>query len=133
MSRVPEAIVAAVVADVSKRMSEPNYAQVAIGSFAQAHPDVGRFITAHKEELGDGEAIIHAVFHAEVMHECFRRHFGRYLSPVGFAALDDASGDGVLERFEKLQPALADYLKSNLDNEVMVRLLALVGTAMADG
>ena len=130
MSRVPETVVAAVVADVSKRMSDPSYAQVAIGSFAQAHPDVGRFIAAHKDELGDGEAVIHAVFHAEVIHECFRRHLGRYLAPIGFAALDDASGDGVLERFARTQPALADYLKSNLDNEVMQRLLALVGTAM---
>ena len=62
MSQIPEEVVQQVVGEVSSKMQDPSYAQIAIGSFAQAHPDVGRFITAHLDELGSGEApIFHAI------------------------------------------------------------------------
>ncbi|MGE0790811.1 MAG: hypothetical protein AB7S26_34370 [Sandaracinaceae bacterium] len=130
MARVPEPTVESVVAEVSEKMSDPSYAQLAIGSFAQAHPDVGRFITAHLEELGGGEGVMHAVFHAEVVHECFRRHLGRHLTPIGFRALDAVSFGDPEKRFTQLQPAIASYLVSNIDQPAMRRLLSLVGLAM---
>lgn len=128
---IPESQVAAVVAEVSQRMSDPTYAQLAIGSFAQAHPDVGRYITAQLDDLGGGEAVMHTVFHAEVLNECFRRHFERELPPVRFGDLDAAAkvGDPV-ERFRAAEPALADYVASNVDSEPMRRVLALVALAM---
>jgi len=130
VSRIPEKVVEEVVGEVSQKMADPTYAQVAIGGFAQAHPDVGRFITAHLAELGGGEAVMHAVFHAEVINECFRRHHGRSLSPVGFEALDLASKDDPSEKLQKRQPALAAYIASNVETDVMQRLLSLVGVAM---
>ena len=123
---------ATVVAEVSERMSEPTYAQLAIGGFAQSHPDVGRFITAHLDQLGGGEAVMHAVFHAEVIDECFRRHLGRQLPAVGFVALDAASNGDELATLKRRQPALADYVASNVDSDAMRSLLALVALAMGD-
>lgn len=118
------------VGEVSSKMRDPSYAQIAIGSFAQAHPDVGRFITAHLDELGSGEAVMHCVFHAEVLNECFRRHTGRSLTPVGFEALDQASRGQPPEKLAAAQPALAAYIASNVETEAMRRLLSLVALAM---
>lgn len=130
MAKIPEKVVEEVVGEVSQKMADPSYAQVAIGSFAQSHPDTGRFITAHLDELGGGEGVMHAVFHAEVLNECFRRHHGRSLSPVGFEVLDMASQGDPVEKLEKLQPALASYVASNVDDPAMRKLLALIGVAM---
>ena len=132
MSRIPEALVAEVVGEVSKRMSDPGYAQIAIGTFAQSHPDAGRFITAHLDDLGSGEAVMHAVFHSEVLHECLCRHLGRAITPVGFVDLDDASRGDARGRLENRQPALADYIASNLESDPMKDLVALVALAMVD-
>ena len=130
MAKIPESVVEAVVGDVSKRMSEPNYAQVAIGTFVQSHPDAGRFITAHLDDLGGGEGVMHAVFHAQVLDECFRRHLGRSLTPIGFELLDMAAQNDPVVAFAKRQPALASYVASNVDEEPLRKLLALVGVAM---
>ena len=130
MAKIPEAVVEAVVSDVSVRMSEPNYAQVAIGNFVQSHPDAGRFITAHLDDLGGGEGVMHAVFHAEVLDECFRRHLGRSLTPIGFADLDVAAQGDPPAVFATRQPALASYVASNVEEEPLRKLLSLIGVAM---
>lgn len=127
---IDEATVTQVVQAVSERMADPQYAQIAIGSFAQAHPDAGRFLTAHADELGGSEGVVHAVFHAEVLNECFRAHLGRSLPAVGFATLDQAAAGEPSARFADTQPALSSYVASNVDDPTMRRLLAIVGLAM---
>lgn len=129
---IPETVVAAVVADVSSRMSDPTYAQLAIGGFAQAHPDVGRYLSAHLDELGGGEAVMHAVFHAEVMNECYRRHLGRELRAVRFPDLDRVANGDEKASLRAREPALADYLASNVETDAMQRVLSLVALAMAE-
>ncbi len=126
---IPEDVVAGVVSDVSGRMSNPNYGQVAVGSFAQAQPNLSRYLTAHVSDLGSGEAVIHVVFHAEVLSECFRRHRGRSLSVVDFDDLDEAHSDDLVGEFKKKEPALAGYVMSNVDDEAAQRLLAHVALA----
>lgn len=131
MGTIPEDLVAEVVDRTSHLMAtDPNYTQLAVGSFVQAHPDVSRYVTANTEELG-GEGVIHAVFHAQVMSECFRRHLGRDLPAVRFRDLDAvASSDGEpRDRFYAAQPALAGYLTSNVDEEPLRNVLALIGLA----
>ncbi len=44
---IPESTVAAVVNEVSGHMKNPQYAELAVGDFVTAHPDAGRFISAH--------------------------------------------------------------------------------------
>ncbi|MEM9194469.1 MAG: hypothetical protein AAGF12_35155 [Myxococcota bacterium] len=130
MARIPEEVVESVVSDVSKRMADPNYAQVAVGSFVQKQPDVSRFLTAHAEDLGGGEAVIHVVFHAEVLAECFRRHRGQSASVIDFVDLDEATTDDLSGTFAKRQPALASYVASNIDDRKARDLLAHVGLAL---
>lgn len=130
MAKIPEAVVESVVSDVSKRMSDPTYSQLAIGSFAQAHPDASRFITAHLDDLGGGEGVMHAVFHAQVLNECFERHQGRSLTPIDFADLDAAAQGDPIEKLQERQPGLASYVASNVDEPAIKKLVSLIGVAM---
>jgi hypothetical protein len=130
---IPEKTVAEVVADISKRMKDPKYPQIAIGSFAEAHPDAGRYITAHSAEIGGGEGVMHAVFHAHVLDECFSKHAGRDLLPVRFRQLDSVANDDPVSMLRAREPAIADYIDSNVDEVPLRRVLCLIGLAMAKG
>jgi hypothetical protein len=131
MAEVPESVVEKVVQGVSKRLADPNYAQVAVGTFVQTFPDVSRFITAHADELGGGEAVIHVVFHAQVLAEAFEVHRGRGPNEVGFGELDEAAKGDVEKRFSEAEPALASYVASNVDEAPVRKLLAHIGLALA--
>jgi hypothetical protein len=127
---VAESLVERVVAEVSSRMAEPSYAQVAIGSFVQSFPDVSRFLTAQGDELGGGEGVIHAVFHAEIVAECFRRSVKKPLADVGFRELDAASTADPVAELGKLEPAIASFVVSNIDGDAMRRVLAHIALAL---
>ena len=126
---IPEKDVAAVVAAVSERMKDPMYAQLAVGSFVQAQPYLSKFLTAKMDRMGGGEAVIHAVFHAELLAECFRTHHGGD-RVVGFEKLDQTHGDDPLDRFKGVEPALGAYLEGNADAP-MRGVVAHVGLALA--
>lgn len=125
---IPESEVAEVVAAVSERMKEPTYAQLAVGNFVQAQPHVSKFLTAKMERLGGGEAVIHAVFHAEVLAECIRTHHGTD-RVVSFARLDETSGADPVGRLQEQEPALAAYLEGNVEAR-MRGVIAHVGLAL---
>ncbi|MBX3271325.1 MAG: hypothetical protein KF729_13755 [Sandaracinaceae bacterium] len=132
MSAIPEAVVAAVVADVSARMAEPAYAQLAIGEVVSSHPAAGQYIGAHADTLGGGEGVMQTVFHAHVIDECFTRHRGRATRAVGFRELD-AAVRATLDPAATLsarQPAIASYVASNAEGAAQLRLLALFALAL---
>ncbi len=127
---IPESVVAAVVKDVSKRMKEPSYAQVAIGSFAENQPDIARYIGARAKELGGSEGVVQVAFHGEVMIECFRKHAKKEPRRITFRDLDACARFPVVSELTKRQPALADYVASNVDGAEIQKALALVGLAL---
>ncbi|MEO0321933.1 MAG: hypothetical protein AAF447_03180 [Myxococcota bacterium] len=131
MSAIPEAVVERVVAEISRRLEDPSYAQVAVGQLVESQPFVSRYLSARTDALGSGEAVIHAAFHLDTMAACFRAQLGlEVLEPLSFADLDAASGDDVAERFAAAQPALAAYVATNTEGEALRATLALVGLAM---
>jgi hypothetical protein len=130
MASVPESVVEKVVKSVSSRLSDPNYAQVAVGTFVEAFPDVSRFISAHADELGGGEAMIHVVFHAQVLAEAFETHRKRVAKEIGFVDLDRAAAAEPEEAFAAAEPALASYVASNIDEPIVRRLLSHIGLAL---
>jgi hypothetical protein len=127
--KIPEALVEKVVADVSKNMKDPNYAQTAVGSFVESQPNASRFVTALAGDLGGTEAVVHVVFHAQVLAECFRRQRGRALAAIDFADLDRAHTTDLEAQFAKKQPALASYVASNVDTPKMREVLAHLALA----
>lgn len=129
MSAVPEALVEAVVRDVSERLADPSYAQLAVGSFVAAQPHVARFLSAQGEAVG-GEGIVHAAFHLELVREALERHLGAPPDVASFRDLDATAGADAMPRFAAAQPALASYLASNVDDEALRSLLAHIGLAL---
>ncbi|MEM9067669.1 MAG: hypothetical protein AAGE52_04160 [Myxococcota bacterium] len=128
---VPEELVAQVVTDVSQRLSDPQYTQIAVGRFVQTQPQVSQFLSARAAKIG-GEAVITAVFHAEVVSECLRRHFQRSeLPPIGFGELNAAAADS-MKRLEEGEPAIANYLASNVEEAELRGVVALVAVALID-
>lgn len=119
-----------VVSETSKRLSDPGYGQVAVGTFVQQHPQVGQYLSARMADLGGGENVIHAAFHAQVMAECIERHRGSPVPPVGFRDLDAAAKGDPPARLREDEPALSDYLASNVDEAGMRSVLALVALAL---
>ena len=131
MSAVPEAVVERVVAEVSRRLEDPSYAQVAVGQLVESQPFVSRYLSARTDALGGGEVVIHAAFHLDTLASCFRAHLDvAALEPLPFADLDAASGDDVASRFAGAQPALAAYVATNTNGAALRETLALVGLAM---
>lgn len=129
MSAVPEALVEAVVREVSERLADPAYAQVAVGSFVAAQPHVARFLSARGTALG-GEGVVHAAFHGELLREALERHLGSTPRVASFRDLDATAGADAMKRFSSSQPALASYLASNVEDEALRELLAHVGLAI---
>jgi hypothetical protein len=128
---IPEELVAEVVAEVSSRMKDPGYAQVAIGAFIEAHPEASRFVALKLTPRGGAEAAMHALFHAQVVAECVARHRGvDALSPLRFADLDATADEARAPGLEASEPALAGYLGSNVEEPLTRGVIAHLALAL---
>ena len=128
---IPEELVAQVVSDISARMADPQFVQIAVGRFVQAQPAISQFLSARASAFG-GEAVIHAAFHSDIVSECDRRQLGRDVLPeVGFPDLDRVAADPSMPQLALDQPAIASYLASNVEGEPLREVIALVARALA--
>ena len=128
--QVPSLTIAEVVKDVSEKMSDPNYTSVLVGGFVQEQPPAAQYISAHAEELGGPEGVVHAIFHASVMGVCFQRAQNRSLPQLSFEELDRAAVEDREALLKQRQPAVLEYVETNVDSAAMRRVLMLVGLAM---
>jgi hypothetical protein len=128
--RIDDKLVAEVVADASARMSDPNYSAVTVGAFVQAQNPAAQFITAHEAELGNAEAIVSVIFHAALLAQCFERTGGRVIATLSFEDLDEAATGDPLASLAQRQPALSDFIVSNVEHREAQKLLALLALAM---
>src|SRR4051812_31524101 len=96
---VSEATVSAVVADVSERMKDPNFAQLAVGSFVEIQPHITRFLSAKAGRLGGAQVLMELVFHAQVLLECLSKEAARDVPEVSFGVLDRASQGDYAQTF----------------------------------
>src|SRR5688500_5190868 len=84
VSKIDDKLVADVVAETSKKMSDPNYSAVAVGGFVQGQTPATQFITAHESELGNAEGIVSVIFHAALLAQCFERAAGRSIRMISY-------------------------------------------------
>jgi hypothetical protein len=130
VSKIDDKLVADVVAEASKKMSDPNYSAVAVGGFVQGQTPATQFITAHESELGNAEGIVSVIFHAALLAQCYERAAGRSIRMISYEDLDAvATGDPLKTRAKK-QPALSDFIVSNVEHKEAQKLLALLALAM---
>ena len=130
---ISEAVVAEVVARVSESMKDPSYAQLAVGGFVQAQPHISQYLSAKAARIGGAQSVVHIVFHAEVMAECFRHGQDKHVDDVvvEYRSLDRASRGDVMAEFQKREPALSSYVASNVDEEPLRLELCRIGLAFA--
>jgi hypothetical protein len=128
--KVKKELVAEVVAEASKKMSEANYSANMVGGFVQAQAPVAQFISAHDTDLGGAEAIVNVIFHCALINECLRRSGGRPRT-LSYEDLDAVAQGNSLLGLEKKQPALADFIASNIENVEAQKLIALIALALA--
>ncbi|MCA9675480.1 MAG: hypothetical protein H6709_04770 [Kofleriaceae bacterium] len=130
MTKIADNVVAEVVAEASKKMSDANYSAVLVGGFVQAQTPTAQFISAHERELGGAESIVNVIFHAALLAQCFQRAGGRSLRPMSYEDLDAASVGDTLATLARRQPSLSDFIVSNVENDEAKKLLALLALAM---
>jgi hypothetical protein len=128
--KIDEKLVADVVAEASKKMSDPNYSAVAVGGFVQGQTPATQYITAHEPELGNAEGIVSVIFHAALLAQCFERSRGRAIRMISYEDLDSVATGDPLPILAKRQPALSDFIVSNVEHKEAQKLLALLALAM---
>jgi len=128
--KVEEKTVKEVVTEASIKMSDPNYSAVMVGGFVQSQNPAAQFVTAHESELGSADAIVSVIFHAALLAECFKRAGGRAIRPMSYEDLDSAAANDPLPTLAKRQPALSDFIVSNVETPPAQQLLALLALAM---
>jgi len=130
VSKIDDKLVADVVAEASKKMSDPNYSAVAVGGFVQGQTPATQFITAHESELGNAEGIVSVIFHAALLAQCYERAGGRAIRMISYEDLDAVATGDPLKTLAKKQPALSDFIVSNVEHKEAQKLLALLALAM---
>jgi len=128
--KLPKATVADLVAEASSKMSNPDYSAVMIGGFVQRQAPACQFITAHEAELGGTEAIVGVIFHCALVEQCFVRASGRAIRTISYQDLDGVSGGDSLGTLTKRQPAIAEFIESNLEHPGARQLVALLALAI---
>src|SRR4051812_20837476 len=121
--------VAAVVAEASQKMSDPNYSAVLVGGFVQSQQHVAQFISAHDRELGGAEAIVNVIFHCALVAQAFQRAGGR-IRTLTYEDLDAAARGDALARLDKVQLPLHEFIQANIDNDEAKKLVAMIALAI---
>jgi hypothetical protein len=114
---IAESLVEQVVSEVSERMKSPEYAQIAVGSFVESQPELARYLSARGARIGGAQAVVELAFHAELVCECLRRHKKREVAVISLKQLDLAAQGDARARLDKLEPQLASYIASNVEDE----------------
>ena len=121
--------VAAVVAEASTKMSDPNYSAVMVGGFVQSQTPVAQFISAHERELGGAEAIVSVIFHCALVAECYRRAGGR-IRTLTYEDLDAAARGEPLVRLAEAQLPIAEFITTNVEKVDAQKLIAMIALAI---
>ncbi|MBK9073187.1 MAG: hypothetical protein IPL79_19640 [Myxococcales bacterium] len=121
---------AAVVAEASKRMAEPDYSATLVGEFVQDQMALTQYITAHENEIGGAEGVISVVFHAALLVRAIEKAIELPCPIAGFEDLDQAAKGDASKVLKKSQPAMHEFIMSNVENADHQRLLCLAGVAM---
>ena len=128
--RIPTKIVEEIVAEASEKMSDPNYSAVLVGGFVQTQSSAAQYISASADELGGAEEVVNTIFHTALMAECFKRANNRTVGEMTFEILDRvASGDRKATLKQK-QPAVLEYIETNVEHEGMASTIMLFALAM---
>src|SRR5690606_38998336 len=112
--QIPTDVVAAIVAEASAKMSDPNYSAVLVGGFVQEQGPTAAYSKAHAAELGGAAGVVHAIFHAALAGMCFQRGHNRGVPRMPFEDRDRVAADDRSALLLAQQPAIHGYLAANV-------------------
>jgi hypothetical protein len=127
---IPVKTIGEVVAEASKKMSDPNYSAVLVGSFVQSQRDAAQYVSAHAGEIGGAEGVVNTIFHASLIAQCFQRGYGRSVRSLTFADLDHAAEGDRDAALKTKQPHVLEYITANIENASVKGVLILLALAM---
>ncbi len=130
---IAESVVQDIVSEVSERMKDPQYTQLAVGSFVEGQPELARYLSAKGARIGGAQAVVELAFHGELLCECLRRDLKSELPAISLRKLDVACQGDTSARLSELEPALASYIASNLDDEKLKLELCRIALALVIG
>lgn len=122
--------VAAVVAEASQRMGDPNYSASLVGDFVQRQSALVQYVSAHDDELGGAEGVINVIFHAALISQIFQRGNGRSNRVLSFDDLDRVAGGDTMALLSTAQPFIHGFIEENVATPVARSILALVSLAL---
>lgn len=128
--RIPTKIVEEIVAEASAKMSEPNYSAVLVGGFVQTQGPAAQYISASADELGGAEMVVNTIFHTALMAECFKRANNSTIGEMTFAILDRVAEGDRKAAVKRKQPAVLEYIETNIEHEGMASTVMLFVLAM---
>ena len=128
--RIPTKIVEDMVAEASAKMSDPNYSAVLVGGFVQSQGAAAQYISATADELGGAEEVVNTIFHTALMAECFKRANNQTVGEMTFAILDRVADGDREASLKRKQPAVLEYIQTNIEHEGMANTVMLFALAM---
>ncbi|ACY18234.1 hypothetical protein [Haliangium ochraceum] len=128
--KVPKETVAAVVGEASMKMSDPNYSAVLVGGFVQTQQPTAQYISTYEQDVGGAEQVVNIIFHAALIATCFQRAENRTVPSMSYEDLDRVSEGDVVAKLEQKQPALHEYITSNVEDPQVRKILCLVTLGM---
>lgn len=121
---------AAVVTDASKRMQNPDFSAGIVGEFVVGQPAISQYVSASEGELGGAEGVLAVIFHAGLLAAAIERALGMPCPTAGFEDLDRATQGDPKKILKQTQPALYEFIASNIDDKARQRMLCLAGVAL---
>lgn len=128
--RIPTKVVEDLVSEASLKMSDPNYSAVLVGGFVQTQPQAAQYISASADELGGAEMVVNAIFHTALLAECFKRANNRTIAEMSFEVLDKVSDGDRKTNLKHKQPAILEYIETNIEDPAMAKVVMLFALAM---
>jgi hypothetical protein len=128
--RVANKVVEDLVAEASAKMSDPNYSAVLVGGFVQTQGPAAQYISASAGDLGGAEEVVNTIFHTALMAECFKRANNRSVPEMSFEILDRVADGDRKAALKRKQPAILEYIETNIESESMANTVILFCLAM---
>lgn len=128
--KIPTETVAEIVAEASIKMQDPNYSAVMVGGFVQENHPTAQYITAYEQELGTTEAVLNVIFLASLIGLCFQRANNRSVPRMSFRDLDEVSSGDPQQTLTIKQPAIREYIDTNVEQPTARKVLYVIALAM---
>ena len=103
---------------------------VLVGGFVQSQAAAAQYISASADDLGGAEQVVNAIFHTALLAEAFKRAHNRTVGAMSFEILDKVSDGDRKARLGDKQPAVLEYIQTNIEDAAMASTVMLFALAM---